>query len=210
MFARELGAHISPDQLGVPLVRTPEDVFRKVAARIPNLGELAHDKLNALGLLPPDGKFLCPPHHHRNGSAAVYIGEFKVHTESGHHRVLLAIQDEGGRTSLHVHDKSDMFEEYIRLWREGLSHVNTLQLDGDLIMRRRRMLMSDEGITVSPGVPHFVDTEGGTLSYTLIIMRNAGNYPDSSHHAPLVARLPGEDTLRIIRAQDIDHRIPLL
>lgn len=212
MSVRELGAlPISHDQLGVSLVGTPEDVLKRARALIPNLDELAYNKLNALGLLPPDGKFLCPPHRHGNGSAAAYIGDWTVLTESGYHRVLLAIQEAGGRTSLHVHDKPNMSEQYFRLWREGVAYVNLLQMeDGDRIVGRRRILMSDEGITVLPGVPHFIDTEGGTLSYTLIVMGNAGNYPDSSHHTPLIARLPGEDASRIIRAQDIDHRIPLL
>ncbi|MBI2337603.1 hypothetical protein HYU95_00290 [Candidatus Daviesbacteria bacterium] len=207
----ESGALHPLDQLGVSLVGTPEDedIFKKATALIPNLEKLAYNKLNDLGLLPPDGKFLCLPHHHGNGSTAVYIGNFNVLTESGYHRVLLAIQDEGGRTSLHVHTQPNMPESYIRLGK-GVSHLNTLRLDGDLIIGRRRIPMSDEDIIVPPGVPHFVDTEGGTLSYTLIVMGNAGNYPDSSHHTPLIARLPGEDASRIIRAQDIDHRIPLL
>ncbi|MBI3070447.1 MAG: hypothetical protein HYY87_04060 [Candidatus Levybacteria bacterium] len=210
MAVRELGTHISPDSVGVSFGRTPEDTFRRLIAKIPNHEEIAYRAVGTRGLLPPDGKLILPPHNHGNGSAATYIGDWRVSTESGHHRVLLAMQDQGGRTSLHVHTQPNMPELYVRLWREGVSYVNVLELDGDLILGRKRILMSDEGIIVPPGVPHFVDTENGTFSYTLIVMRNAGDIPYDQHHTPLVARLPGEATPHIIRAQDIDHRIPLL
>lgn len=178
--------------------------YLRIQARLGNQQDLALARLRQRGIEVSPEVFFQDPHPH-DGSKAIYTGDALVQTASGNHRALMAWMEEGGRTSLHVHDYP---EEYIKLG--GELYVNMLVLENGLVVGRRRIVVPDEGLIVDEKIPHFADTEGGSPSSTLIIMQHAGNLPASEHHRQLVARLLEDADTRVIRAVDIDDRVPLV
>lgn len=182
----------------------PDVVYQKFDQLTKGRGrEIVAQHLKRFGVNSLNGELLGLPHTHGSESDAVYLGD----EMAGYNRVLLAVQDRGGRTSLHLH-LPPMQEIYIRIGN-GEFYVNELAREQDMVVGRKRSLLRDFYI-VEPGVPHFGDTEGSSDSAILIIMTNAGKIPHEQHHLPLIGRLTRDSDPRIIRSRDITADIPLI
>lgn len=153
---------------------------------------------------------LVEPHTHGERSQTVYVAD----GYRGGHRILAGMLEGGddeaiGKvTSVHSHEYP-VRERYIKLG--GEPYVNTLEMNGNLVVARRRIAVPNgEGIVVPPGVPHFAYTERDP-SFTLIIMENAQILPEDEQHVPLQARMDfGEEPTPLNARRILTSKIPVI